>query len=145
MGYSTLGKPYSLMSSSVASSSTSTRAKWRLGNCAKGITALFGSTTPGDRFMEASNCRKSATRSAATGASTMKLDCGVMTLELQREIDRSLLLPEHNAQIHSGADLANLIANSFVDYLSFRVVNHYAFLAVKPAVPLVDLGDDGID
>src|SRR6478735_2515259 len=54
------------------------RAKWSVSNSANGNRALFGSTCPGPRFIESSNCRSSVSRSAMIGASTMKFDCGVI-------------------------------------------------------------------
>src|SRR6266480_2495457 len=66
-------------------------------------------------------------------------------LELQREIDESLLRPIDNPQIASGTNHPDFIADPVCDQRCFRIVQHDALLAVQPAWPLVYLGDDGIE
>src|SRR6185437_11604373 len=95
--------------------------------------------------MDASNCRKSPIRPATTGASTMKLDCGVMTLDLQREVNGPFLVPENDSKVHARTDLPYLVANMSSYDRGAGVIEHDAFLTVEPTFALVYLGDNRIN
>src|SRR5919106_584610 len=138
------------MSPAVGASRTRKRAKCRRSNRPKGTRAFSGSTTPGRRFIEARRERRSPSRSSATGARTMKLDCGVIAivrrpLELQCKIDQSLPAPVHLAQIQARTDLADLVPDPLRDEGGVGVVENDALLAIQPAVFLVDPGNDGAE
>src|SRR5207248_3219981 len=83
--------------------------------------------------------------SAHRSATPYPLVDAVSRSKLQCEVKDSGSAAEHLAQIEAGLDHPNLIANPSGDQRRLRIVENDAFLAVEPALALVDLGDDSGD
>ena len=60
---------------------------------------------------------------------------------MKREIDQALFAPVNFSEIGARSDLADLIPNPVRQERRLRVIQNNAFLAVEPALTLVDLGD----
>src|SRR5271157_3546619 len=64
--------------------------------------------------------------------------------KLQRKVNRPGLVPVHDAQVHPRTDLEDLVANVLGYKRGLRVVKHDTFLAIEPALGLVDLGHNRV-
>src|SRR4051812_13043108 len=114
------------------------------------MIGFSGSATPGFEFMPCSRRRSGTSFSRSIAATTMKLDCGVMTpgslrlAEVQAEVDQALLLPVDLAQVEAGLDLTNLVPNPVRQQGRLRVIQDDAFLLVEPTRVLINFRDDRI-
>src|ERR1700730_13082085 len=68
------------------------RAKCSVSNSPKGISALSGFTRPGESFMEASSRRSSVSRAGSIAATTMNVDCGVISALLENLVPVRLVV-----------------------------------------------------
>src|ERR1700693_5560405 len=130
------------MSSWFGSSSRAKRAKCRIENSPKGTKALFGSATPGLKFMVPSSCRKAGSRPFSIGATTVNWDCGVTALELQAEMDQPVLAPVHHAQVEIRREATDLVPDVVRHDGRIGIVQDDALLGVQPTGTLVDPGDN---
>src|SRR5262249_32678297 len=64
--------------------------------------------------------------------------------ELQRKIYEALLVPVDDAQVATRPNKSDLVANSMRNQRCLGIVQDNAFPTIRPACPLVDLGDDGL-
>src|ERR1700676_4936744 len=77
-GYEGSESPYAARSPEVLSSRMTNREKCNPGNCAKGKIGLAGSASPLVRFMESRRSRRGCSCPGAMGATTVKLNWGVI-------------------------------------------------------------------
>src|SRR5688572_17982627 len=108
------------------------------------------STWPGAWFMPANRRRSSLSRSLRIGATTMKLDCGVIPdsddlRELQGEVNQRLLVPIHLPKVEARRDHPNLVANPLGDQRRVGVINRDAFFLIHPTGIFVDGRNDRIE
>src|SRR5829696_8698311 len=125
-----------------SSSTTIRRAKWTSESAPKSRTEPLATPSP----IVASRALRSSTAPGTTGATIVSADwygiggaaCRSL-VELEREVEDLVPLPEDEPQVEMGRDLADLVPNPLRDERGVRVVEDDRLLAVEPARLLVDL------